>query len=102
MCEESIAVRLCGRDELPTDGARCTGFVFENELLFEHRLQRAVKRSSYGVADATRREWIDDGDGTRWVDILGSDVSCPWSSCQCSGSEQKAASVHVSLPAESP
>src|SRR5262245_17841091 len=99
MCEECVAIRLCGRDELRTDGARCAGFVFENKLLFEHGLQRAIEWPSYGVADAAGRKRIDDGDGARWVDILRADVSCPCSACQCACADEEVASVHASLPA---
>src|SRR5262245_39427920 len=97
MRKERVAVRLCGRDELRTDGARCSGLVFEDELLFEHRLQRAVERPSYGVAHAARRKRIDDGNGTRRVDILCTGVSGPCSACQCSCADKEAASIHASL-----
>src|SRR5262245_17923081 len=97
MRKEGVAVRLCGRYELRTDGARRTGFVFEYKLLFEYRLQRAVERPSYGVADATGRKRIDHGDGPRWVDLLRTDVSCPRSARQCSCADQEAASIHASL-----
>ena len=94
MRQQGIPVRLCRHDELRTDRACRTGLVLENERLLEHRLQRGVERPSYGVADAAGRKRIDDGDGTRWVDILRADASRPLSTCHYACADEEAASVH--------